>query len=319
MKKGSVLPWAAAAVVTAGIVALAIHIVNKQEKKEDEEKQSQRASELEEMEHLGVPEETLEQILDKKEGGFTEKLQYLLRHSPHWSDDVLSEETYLNPGDEDILPIHVSQSMFKDYGQLDLYLEMPDYTDKSYTYPKVRDFKDALSQMSKKFWEIADRPFIMLEAWCVVAVGEEKREQRIVRVQPEYYADKKDDNSDGTKKFFESFQNKSTHDEEKEKLEKFLSTKYNKPVEVGKVNLMWRVSFRFKSEKGGIDLSGASKVLKELIDNFEITREGNRIKYESILFHSSELTVETSTRSEMSVDLIALNGETFQIEYPYFD
>jgi len=160
----------------------------------------------------------------------------------------------------------------------------------------------------------------MLEAWAIVAVGENEREQRIVRIPPEYYVSKKDDNSDGTKKYFEEYQAKSSHDEEKEKLESYFSKKYKKPVEVGKVVLMWRISFRFKNEHhDGIDLSSASKVLKELLDNFEVSRDGNVVKYNIILFHSSCLTEETTSREELSVDLIGLNGKSFQIIYEFFD
>ena len=122
-------------------------------------------------------------------------------------------------------------------------------------------------------------------------------------------------------KFFESFKNKSTHEEEKKKLEDYLKNIYKEDVVIGDVILMWRISFKITTskEEGGIDLSGASKILKEAI-NLEVGRGVNSstVKYGVILFHSSAITERTITREEMSTDLIGLDGQLFQIEYPYF-
>ena len=321
--KNSAVKFIAAGTIAVGIVAgLAIYITRRQERKEQEEEDAQRESQLEEMKDLGVPKETLEQILDelkREEGGFTEKVHRLLTRSPKWSDELLSEDVYLDPKGDEVLPIHVSQSLYKGRTQFDIYIEMPDYTTQGYNYPKVRDFKDAISTLTKRLWDVGDRPFVMLEAWAIVQVGEEK--QRIIRINPEFYSDLKDEKSDGTKKFFENFKNKSTHEEEKKKLEDYLKNIYKEDVVIGDVILMWRISFKITTskEEGGIDLSGASKILKEAI-NLEVGRGVNSstVKYGVILFHSSAITERTITREEMSTDLIGLDGQLFQIEYPYF-
>ena len=304
MKKSSVFLTVGVGVALTGLaIFVASKLVKKQEKIEAEKKEEEKKGEIEGLSELKLPEETLVEIIEGQKGGFCEKLHRLLTRSPRWSDDNLDLERYLAPGCGNA--IHVSQSLYNNSPQLDIYLVVPEYPKKSYAFTKIGEFKSCLDNLSRG-WRC--HPFTMLELWAVVD-KEGKDDQKLIRINPDYYKGKKSQKNDGTKEFYEEFiRNNSS---EQEKLEEYLGTS------VVEIALFWRISFRMKTEsyKEGIDLAEAARVLKSLIEGEITGSNGTSVGYDIIVFHSSVPTDETLKRNELSMDLLSLDGTTYTVEY----
>lgn len=307
MKKSSVILTVGVGVALTGLAIFAASkLVKKQEKKEAEKKKEERKGEINDLSELKLPEETLVEIIESQKGGFCEKIHKLFTHSPEWSDGLLDLEKYLEPGCGNA--IHVAQSLYNNSPQLDIYLVVPEYVKKSYAFPKIGEFKSHLDSLSRG-WRC--RPFTMLELWAVVVDkgGKDSDDQKIIRINPEYYKENRSPKNDGTKEYYELLiRNNSS---EREKLEEYLGTS------VVEVALLWRISFRMKTEsyKEGIDLAEAARVLKSLIDGEITGSNGTSVGYDVIVFHSSVPTEETLRRDELSMDLLALDGTPFTVGY----
>ena len=298
--------------LTGAAIVIAIKINKKQEEKEQEEKEEKKREEIQDLSDLKVPEETLISIIENEnDSGFITKLHKILTHSPKWDDGQLDAERYLQ-GEESV--IHVSQSLYKNQPQVDFYITVPNYVKKSYAFPKIGDFKEALTKVSKELFILGTpRPFIILEAWMIVEIGQEK-EQKIMRVNPEYYSSKKDEHSDGTKAFYEAFIRDSS---EKEALEEYLKSKTKKEITVKELFLLWRVSLKIKSptnkEGEGISLSQAAVISKLLLE-MEVGKE-NTVNYEMLVFHTPTTNPEFLDRSCMSTEILSLKGNVIDVEY----
>ena len=308
MKKSSVFLTVGVGVALTGLaIFVASKFVKKQEEKEAKRKEEEKKEEINNLSELSLPEETLVRIIENREGGFTEKIHRLLRHSPRWSDDYIDLERYIKPGCGNA--IHVSQSLYNNKTpQLDIYLVVPEYVKKSYAFPKIGEFKSCLDNLSRG-WRC--HPFTMLELWAVVVdkEGKEPDDQKIIRINPEYYKDKSSQKNDGTKEYYELLiRNNSS---EQEKLEEYLGTS------VVEIALLWRISFRMKTEsyKEGIDLAEAARVLKSLVETEITGSNGTSVEYDIIVFHSSVPTEETLSRRALSMDLLALDGTTYTVGY----
>ena len=311
MKKSSVLMAITGLALTGAAIVIAIKINKKQEQREKEEREEKKKEEIQDLSDLKVPEETLISIIEnEKDSGFVTKLHKILTHSPKWDDGQLDAERYLQ-GEEAV--VHISQSLYKNQPQIDFYVTVPNYVKRSYAFPKIQDFKEALNGVSKELYILgAPRPFITLEAWMIIET--EGGEQKIMRVNPEYYASKKDEHSDGTKAFYEGFIRDSS-EKEKENLEEYLQSRIEKGITVKEVFLFWRVSFRIKTptNKEGITLSQAASISRLFLD-MEVGKD-NIINYELLVFHTPTPNPEFLDRSCMSTEILDLKGSKIEVEY----
>jgi hypothetical protein len=69
------------------------------------------------------------------------------------------------------------------------------------------------------------------------------------------------------------------------------------------------------SENGeGITLAQAAKVSRSLLE-IEIGREENTVSYDIMVFHYTTPEPEILNRTQMSTDIIAINGDVLDVEF----
>jgi len=299
LTSGKTVGIIAGIVVTITVIGTLVYVFKKTKKEEEEEEVKKEEEKIQVLDDLGVSRDTLDKVMNK--GEFVTRLQYLIRHSTKWSDELLDEDKYIeNP---EIPVIHISQSA-DEYpgqypGQVDIYLEVPEI---NFRYPKIGEYKTAIIKALPKG---KDHYPIALELFVVINKKEEgKYEQRFIRVLPESYKSYKDDGTDGTLNFYyHSLKDRSD-------LMEILTKRFGKEVSIVKMVLMWRVSFPLKEDT----IQKVPLFLNEIV-KMGVGEKDNIVTYNMLLFHAVDLNYETVYRNELSVDLISLKGEVFTLQY----
>ena len=301
LTSGKTVGIIAGIVVTITVIGTLVYVFKKTKKEEEEEEVKKEEEKIQVLDELGVSKDTLDKATDK--GEFVTRLQYLIRHSTKWSDELLDEDKYID--DPDIPVIHISQSAGeypgKYPGQVDIYLEIPEI---NFRYPKVGEYKTAIIKALPKGKEHYP---INLELFVIINRKKEGKlyEQRFVRVLPESYKSykKDDDGTDGTLNFYyHSLKNRSD-------LMEILNNRFGE-VSIVKMILMWRVSFTLKEDT----IQKVPLFLNEIV-KMGVGEKDNIVTYNMLLFHAVDLNYETVYRNELSVDLISLKGEVFTLQY----
>lgn len=293
------------------------YLVTKKYSKISKEVEEQEDKEQKELEEAGITEEVLRTSSPAGEDNrsMIERIHNTVRHSTMIDEDVFNSTEAL----ESETVVHVVESVFNEkYRQIDFIFEVPNYIISnerdSYKYPKTREYKEMIDNLSKKICErCLVRTFTKLEGYIVLNIGEEKRTV-IKRVPSSWYEKYKNQRNDGFVEYYENFMKDKTGDMEKELLSKVIVKDDNTPVEFVDLLMTWRISVPVQrnARGNGINEINAIQCLNLIVDNAEAKREhGETVNFKNFLFHPF---VENSV-SDIEPSIINEKGVIENIEY----
>lgn len=277
----------------------------------------------------GLSENMAEQLMEQPESPQDESITRAMFALARTSTDLkkysleneqLSTEAF-EEGWEEV--IHVKESDFCGKKYLDFILRIPDYTEKSYTQPKIGDYIKAFGEAAEWMWSkivvFAEKPHNKLAGYVMIEYvnpdynPEDKNSKEkiveYVELDPEIYAAYAEEGLDGRRgrdgltKFYEAWKKDGTSGLDKEsvdKLQNFLNdwtgtvgTEHGKFIEMF---LGYKISFKIaekaKGDGIGIDCDRAAQCVKYLIDELEVRRAGSTsndcVRYENVLYCTTD-------------------------------
>ena len=319
MRSSKKILWVVGSLLVA---AGATYFVIKKTRETEQEIDEQEEKDQKDLEDLGVNTETLKNHGVSITENLVQGIHQTIRHSTDWDIDTIDPDLVL----EDNSIVHVKESEFKGKTHLDFVFELPNYTEDSYKFPKIKDFKLAFDKLSDELWAHhvvkSPRPYRRIEAYVVISVENEEtgtKKDYIKKVPQEWYKSYANEQNDGVARFYEDYNDPKKNEDLKNGLvNNFIKDfvtgdRDGFKFTVSDLFLAWRISFQVQNNNRGegINLISATKSLKYITEEFKVQREGGKgeVKFEHILFHANDDT------SDLSPTFYNLEGEEETMVY----